>query len=197
MAIVILAAGASMRMGSPKQLLNWGRNSLLGHAITTCKKSLAKDIIVVLGANCDTIASGIKETDVSVVINKEWKQGLGRSIASAVQFILDSKKKVTGLLIILADQPFVTTDYLDKMVSEFNSGSSKIIATTYDSDITGVPVLFDVSYFKELSQLSGDAGAKSLIKKYQNQLKVLIPKFQNWDIDTKEDYAKLKRRYFS
>ncbi|MGC6431562.1 MAG: nucleotidyltransferase family protein [Jejuia sp.] len=191
-AIAILAAGASSRMGSPKQVLKWGNTSLLEHAITNSKKSNAKEVIVVLGANNDTISSQITTDDVSVVINKEWEKGLGRSIASAVLYVLDSNK-VEGLLIVLADQPFVTSTYLNEMILTFNLNTGKIIATAYDSDRFGVPALFDKSYFEELSRLVGDEGAKAILKKYNHQVVVLSPDFQNWDIDTKEDYKRLKK----
>lgn len=195
-AIAILAAGASKRMGSPKQLLSWGESTLINHAITFSKNTKANKVIVILGANGEAISMKIEDVDVSVVINNEWQKGLGKSIATAAQFILDLKQEVDGLLIVLADQPFVTSEYLDEMIAEFDKGLSKIVATSYDSKKIGVPALFGESFFTELSQLSGDEGAKSLIKKYDGFVKVQTPNFNNFDIDTKADYEKFSKEKF-
>ncbi|TBN06341.1 nucleotidyltransferase family protein [Hyunsoonleella flava] len=187
-AIAILAAGASKRMGSPKQLLKWGETTLLQHSIKTCKNTVAKEVFTVLGANHEVIASGIEDESLPLVFNKEWEQGLGKSIASASKFLLNSNKIFEGILIVLADQPFVTTSFLDEMMNQFNPNSKDIIATSYNSSKCGVPVLFDKAYFKELSDLSGDDGAKSILEKHITSVQVIAPDFENTDIDTKEDY---------
>ncbi|MBC3759940.1 nucleotidyltransferase family protein [Hyunsoonleella sp. SJ7] len=187
-AIAVLAAGASTRMGCPKQLLKWGEKSLIQHAIHTSKNTLAMEVIVVLGANSEDITFEINTEAVTVIVNNEWQQGLGKSIASAAHFVLDSKEKVDGLLIVLVDQPFVTSDYLNEMLKTFNPNKKEIIATSYSKEKIGVPTLFDKTYFRELSQLSGDDGAKGIIKTHKDLVKVITPNFKNIDIDTQADY---------
>ncbi|GGD11762.1 nucleotidyltransferase family protein [Hyunsoonleella pacifica] len=192
--IAILAAGASKRMGSPKQLLKWENTTLLKHTIKTCKDTVEEDIVVILGANYAAISSDIKTEAVHIIENENWDLGLGKSIACAAQYCLDSKVNSDGLLIVLADQPFVTTVYLDSMINLFDSNFEAIVATAYNPHKNGVPALFHKNYFKELSELSGDDGAKSLLKKYKQSVKAIYPDFENLDIDTKEDYQhELKR----
>ncbi len=192
-AIVILAAGASTRMGSPKQLLNWGETSLINHIITNSKAIKSSHLAVVLGANFEIIASEIVDPSVSIINNKEWQKGLGKSIAYASQFAMDSKEVFDGILLILADQPFVSSSYLGTMIDTFNSEMESIVTTSYGNQKIGVPALFSNSFFEELSQLSGDEGAKSILEKYRDFVKVLTPDFQNLDMDTKADYKSLKK----
>ncbi len=193
-AIAILAAGASSRMGQPKQILKWGDTTLISHCINVCNATSAKETMVVLGANQDAIFPEIKDESVSVIINKHWRLGLGKSIACAAQYCLDSNENSDGLLIVLADQPFVTTHYLNRMIHEFQTTKPDIITTQYASKVKGVPVLFNNTYFKALSQITGDDGAKSIIKSHSNFVKTLTPNFDNVDIDTNGDYNTLLAR---
>ncbi|TVZ59493.1 molybdenum cofactor cytidylyltransferase [Flavobacteriaceae bacterium MAR_2010_105] len=196
-AILILAAGGSSRMGQPKQLLKWGKNSLLGHTIENVLKTNTHEIIVVLGANFNSVKQEIKNYQVTILNNKDWSQGLGTSIAYGVHYLLESSSSVDGVLIVLADQPFVDRDYLEKMMTSFSSSRKQILATAYDDDIQGVPVLFDASYFEELSKLTGDVGAKQCIKRHQLFVKTLVPPVKNVDLDTLEDYEKEYRLKFN
>ncbi|GAA4970707.1 nucleotidyltransferase family protein [Algibacter aquimarinus] len=194
--IVILAAGASSRMGSPKQLLNWGEDILLNHAINTALEVGNSEVIVVLGANQEIIKKAIQSNSIVILQNDEWKKGLGKSIACAVNYILKLKPQTQGVLITLADQPLINTDYLNKIISRFSSNENQIIATLYDNNIKGVPVLFDKIYFQELSNLIGDDGAKKLLKAHEYSVKTLKPPLKNVDLDSKEDYEKLHKENF-
>ncbi|MFS4482906.1 nucleotidyltransferase family protein [Hyunsoonleella sp. 2307UL5-6] len=191
--IAILAAGASKRMGSPKQLLKWKDSTLLKHAIKTCKNTLVKDVIVVLGANCQVIASEIKDEMITVITNTSWELGLGKSIGFAAEYVSTSKENSDGLMIVLADQPYVTSSFLNIMIEAFNGTSKGIIATAYKADKKGVPALFHKKYLMELAQLSGDDGAKSILKKYSSSVSVIIPDFENIDIDTPQDYQQVSK----
>lgn len=177
-------------MGRPKQLLPWKNKTLIENAIQTALEVDKAKVYVVLGANHLQIERIIKPYPIAVLINKKWQKGLGNSIAFGVNNIFDKAYK--GVLIMLADQPLIDSHDLIKLITEFNQGYKSIIATKYKGEKVGVPVIFDKFYFHELTQLNGDNGAKSLFKKYfQNLIPVELSN-DVIDIDTKDDYIKLK-----
>lgn len=194
--VVILAAGASNRMDEPKQLLKWGNSTLLGSTIEKAKMLNVKDVIVVLGANYLLISKIIKQSKITILNNVNWKNGLGSSIAFAVKHIMNDTIRTDATLFMLADQPFIEVDFLNTMINQFQEGKQSILATSYDENKYGVPVIFSKSYFKELIQLNDDKGAKHLLKKYKYHVKVLIPPAKNVDLDFKKDYLKLYKTYF-
>ena len=171
--VLILAAGSSSRMGRPKQLLKWNKITLLGHAISTAKEIKPLEIIVVLGANYNLFKSEISQEGIQILNNKNWKKGLGNSIASGVKQILKNDSNFDGILITLADQPLIDSTYLNSLIQEFEVGKSQIIASLYKNDKLGVPVLFDAIYFEELTKLNDDKGAKSLLHKYSDYVSAL------------------------
>ncbi len=194
--IVILAAGASKRMGTAKQLLAWGHTTLLGHAVETALKTDSKDVFVVLGANYTTISDEISKFPVSIIKNKDWELGLGKSIACAAEHILNLKPEVDAVLICLADQPFMDADFLNTLIQNFTLKTNQIVATSYANGISGVPVIFDKVYLSELLKLEDDKGAKMLLKKYASLVKVFKPKLENVDLDYKEDYENFRKNEF-
>ena len=190
-AVIILAAGASTRIGTPKQLLKWKNTTLLGHAIITAKKLNTKDIIVILGNNYALIKSKINNSGIQILNNKNWKNGLGNSIAFGVNNILENKSNIDGILIMLSDQPLIDSEYLNSLINKFIIGKHQIIATSYKSGKQGVPVLFDRIYFNELSKLNDDKGAKAIIEKYIKNVLVINGEQIVSDIDTLENYKNL------
>lgn len=189
--VIILAAGSSSRMGRPKQLLKWKNTTLLGHAITTSKALPTSKIIVVLGANYDRIYAEIKQYEIDILENKDWKSGLGKSIATGVSSIVRNEPDCDGVLFLLPDQPLIEAAYLRSLIDEFNAGKSQIIATSYDNGNRGVPVLIDKFYFRELALLNDDKGAKSILHKYSENVSRLDAGHNVADIDTLQDYERL------
>jgi len=195
-AIVILAAGASKRMGKPKQLLKWGDDTLINHTIKTAIKLNTKELIVVLGAHSELMKNNIDSSEMTILNNLNWEKGLGTSIACAIDYLQNSKPKVDAVLIILCDQPLITSNFLKSIVSKFQPNKQQIIATSYGKGKQGVPALFHKVYFNELITLSDDQGAKDLLKKHQTQVETLLPPTENMDLDTIEDYTNLYQSNF-
>lgn len=195
-AIVILAAGASKRMGSPKQLLKWGDETLINYSIKTVQKVNTKSVVVVLGANFELIKNGIQTSEVTILNNPHWEKGLGTSIAVAVEYLQNSKSSVDGVLITLCDQPLITSDFLKLLISKFQLDKNQIIATSYGNGKHGVPALFDKVYFNELMGLSDDQGAREILKRQSNNVIGVTPPESNVDLDTNEDYTTLYQSKF-
>lgn len=189
-AVVILAAGAATRMQSIKQLLPYKNSSLLGNAIQSAIESKASATICVLGANAEVIQKTIEKEAVSITINENWASGLGSSIAHSVNFGEKHFQEIEGIVFTLADQPFVSSEYINLML-DAALDTEKIYASQYPETI-GVPVLFPKKYFKDLKKLEGEQGAKKLLQIYQHQVIPVSPDFINLDIDTPEDYKKIK-----
>ncbi len=188
-AVVILAAGESSRMQQTKQLLPWGKSTLLGNAIKEALQSNAEKVYVVLGAKAETIQKQINSTDVICILNKNWKEGMGSSISCAINYLLNLKTDYEGILIMLCDQPLIDTDYINKMISTFKRSNKGIVATAYKHR-KGVPVLFHKKYLEELSNLDGNLGAKQIIVANSNGVIAINPNGKEKDLDTMEEYQK-------
>jgi len=186
-AILILAAGNSSRMGTVKQLLPYKQTTLLGWSIKQAQKSKACDIYCVLGANTEIIKKQIDNSSIKIIINPNYKDGLSTSIVFGVNYLMD--KKIDSVLIILADQPNINSNYLNEMIITSGVNPEKIIASNYENKI-GVPAIFPKHYFNQLLNLKGDKGAKKLLNKQSSEVIKMKP-FNLIDIDTKKDYYNL------
>lgn len=195
-AILILAAGASQRMGKIKQLLPWKNTTLLGNAIAQAKGIKSIAIFVVLGANACEIKEEIDFTDIQILENLNWKNGLGSSLAISVSEIDKLYVNYNTLLVILADQPLIDTKYLENLLVLFNTSGKKIAATQYKNGV-GVPAIFSDHYFEALKKLNVDFGAKALLKKYIEDVASNSPKGKEKDVDTWEDYQNLIKTFRS
>ncbi|MCP4974815.1 MAG: nucleotidyltransferase family protein [Maribacter sp.] len=186
-AVVILAAGESSRMQKTKQLLPWGKSTLLGSAIKEALESNAENVYVVLGAKAETIQMQLEKSDVDLIFNNDWKKGMGSSISCAINYLLHLETNYDGILIMLCDQPLIDAIYLNKMISTFKKSGKGIVATAYESR-NGVPVLFNNKYFEQLSLLDSDKGAKAIIMDNPTDVLTIIPMGKEIDLDTIEEY---------
>ncbi|WP_394748805.1 nucleotidyltransferase family protein [Spongiimicrobium salis] len=195
-AILILAAGSSTRMGTPKQILPWGDTTLLGNAIRSAQGTGIKDIYVVLGANAPQILEINPIKDIHFLTNSNWKEGLGTSIATGMRYFQEANKNYRGVLVMLGDQPLIDTTYLNKMITTFTLTKNSIVCTAYDEK-KGVPALFDQVYFKEMILLSKDYGAKEILHANKKKLLALNALGKAVDLDTMEAYKRLRADTFS
>lgn len=193
--IIVLAAGASRRMGQPKQLLPWGTKTVLAHAIAQTQGAGATASCVVLGSRYQHIAKSIAATAVPVVFNPNWEQGMGTSIAAGLQWMLDQHPELDGVLVQLCDLPLVNASHLKGLIQALNDPTD--IRITAYTDTQGVPAIFGKAYFDNLQELRDETGAKSIIQTYNKQVgKVPFPGPYR-DIDTLEAYESLKKEVWS
>ena len=193
-AILVLAAGKSSRMKTTKQLLKFNNKFLLDVVLEKSKKLCSDSIFCVLGANSEKIKKNITTKNVHFIINKNYDKGLSTSIVEGVRFIESKHKNLTGILILLADQPKISSQYLRDLIQLFTIHSKKIVASKYNNSI-GVPAIFPSSYFSELKCLKGDLGAKKLLKKEINSIIFSNIDTNFVDLDTPEDLHNYKTKH--
>ena len=186
--IIILAAGSSSRLGKPKQNLVYKGKTLLQRAIKAGLDSACNNVMVVLGANLDSIKPTITHSRVRIIYNQDWEEGMASSIRIGISTIQRLEPKTTSVILMLCDQPFVDASLLNELVQK--KSLKGIVASSYNG-ITGAPVLFDAAYFGELLLLKGQEGAKKLLLKYPNDIDTVSFPLGSIDIDTIEDYEKL------
>jgi len=189
-AIIVLAAGSSSRLGRPKQLINFQGKSLLQHAVDEALQTSLQPIIVVVGGHDDAIIKTLKEAKVTIIKNLNWKEGISSSIRCGLEALLEINPIIDGVIFMVCDQPHVTKFLLESLLKEQQKFGQPIVASTYEN-IQGTPVLFHKCFFSQLMELTGDTGARKLIK--QNSEKASSVPFPKGaiDIDTLEDYEKL------
>jgi len=160
---ILLAAGASTRMGSMKQLLPWKSSTLLEHSIRQLKQTDIDFLVVVLGANAEVILKKISFDDVEVVVNGDWQKGMATSIAAGLSSLLEKTPEIQSVLIALSDQPLLDINYYKNLIDKSLISKNKIVASAY-SDQLGVPAIFDRDYFDNLLNLKGNQGARALLR---------------------------------
>lgn len=184
---ILLAAGGSERLGFSKQLLEWRDKPLISFILDLLRQIGFYSIIVVVGANSDAIKKAVNRQNITFVKNPIWHKGIGTSIKAGIKTI---SKKANAAIIFVVDQPYLSTDLINKLIEAYIDEKSQIVAPIVNGIQTN-PVLFDRSVFDELMKLKDDEGAKNLLHSYRLKLlkykdhKLLI------DIDTIEDYQKL------
>lgn len=182
--ILILAAGSSTRMGTAKQLLVAGNTTLLGVTIESALKSAANKVYCVLGANAQVISRSISKYNVESIFNPHYKSGLSSSIVTGIEHL--SNQNFDAVLLVLGDQPLVSSDYLNKIIDTFKNHERKIIVSKYNETI-GVPAIVPKIYYKNLLKLKGDKGAKDFLNNRKKAI-IQLEKTNLMDIDTKKDY---------
>ena len=189
--LIILAAGASTRMGTPKQLLLYRGCSLIRHITEVAIASVCQPIAIVLGANVERIKPEISQLPVQIVENQQWAEGMNSSIRVALEALLAMNPNLEAVAIALCDQPFVSSQTLNQLVEAYRLTSQPIIASEYAGTL-GVPALFSGTLFSELMTLKSTEGAKHLIKKHIHEVfSVPFPE-GSIDIDTPNDYEQLQ-----
>jgi molybdenum cofactor cytidylyltransferase len=186
---VVLAAGASTRFGSPKQLVRYNGQTLLQRVLGVANELSAAAVTVVLGANAAEIVATLPASRASVLINRDWREGIASSLRTAVRSLPGA---CDGLLVMLADQPLIATAALTRLISTWRRQPRQIVASRY-SGATGVPVIFPRWCFEQLAELRGDQGARALITRHSDHVVALALPEAAIDIDQPEDLLGLTR----
>jgi len=189
-AVLILAAGQSSRLGSPKQLLEFEGSPLISRVAKTAVEAGIGEMFVVVGANAEQVLAELEMPGLRVVKNEEWKEGMASSIRAGLAAVEKADLEADGVMILVCDQPYLEAGTLREILQKQQSSGSAMAASVYQGKV-GTPAVFHRSIFPKLMELKGDTGARKIFSAYADQ--VTLVQFEKGiiDIDTKEDYEKL------
>lgn len=189
-AIIILAAGASKRMGQPKQLLLYKGQTLLSYVTKCALDSVGNPVIVILGANAEKIEPGIASLPIVIIKNYRWSEGIASSIRCGINYIQKQDFNLNGVVFLTCDQPFISTELIEQLIAAHHSTNKPIIASQYGETL-GIPALFSRTFFSALMQLHGERGAQRIVNKYPHLVEALDFPQGQIDLDTLENYQQL------
>ena len=187
---VVLAAGSSSRMGSPKQTLQFRGKSLLRRAALAALGAGCRPVIVVTGAHSELSRRELEGLDVREVLNTRWETGMASSIRAGVESLISADADADAVVLMLCDQPHVTAEVISGLVAAHRATGRPVIASTYGGG-SGVPALFGKTLFAELARLEGAAGAKQVIKRHASETHFLPFQAGEVDVDTPDDFSRL------
>ena len=187
--VILLAAGASTRLGQPKQLLMFGDLTLLDHCIHVAHGSNADSIIVVVGAKPHSVNTQVSDK-THIANNVYWQEGMSSSIRLGIKTLVEVDPLAEGAILMVCDQPYVTSLLLNTLIATHQTTGKPIVASGYDNTF-GPPAFFHKKLFPELLQLDGDVGAKAVVQQHADEVELVLFPQGNIDIDTVADYQKL------
>lgn len=188
--IIILAAGNSSRLGQPKQLLEYQGKTLLQRTVDEVLSLNAAEVVVILGSNHAMISKETILNGTTVLVNHRWQTGMASSIQAGIGHLL-ANGKIESALLTLCDQPHVNCSLLAELIKTQQINGKPIVASAYEGTV-GVPAVFSREMFPALLSLEGQEGAKKLIADNPQLLETIAFPKGIVDIDTLEDYRKLK-----
>ena len=190
-AVLMLAAGASTRMGQPKMFLTYKGKTFLQRTAEAAT-AVSDHCYAVAGSLAGEITLALRPYNVKVINNPLWQNGMGSSIAAGMEGIAQAGITPGAILITVCDQPFIDDNLLQEMINTLQKSGKGIIACTYN-DTIGTPVLFTPTYFPLLAQLGGQHGAKKLVQQNPDDVASIPFPLGGFDIDTPEDYERLQQ----
>jgi molybdenum cofactor cytidylyltransferase len=188
--VLLLAAGASSRMGSPKQLLPWKNQPLVRYITNQALSLPCRPVLVITGSNAEKVSAVLMDTAAEIIFCEEWDSGMGHSLACGISALEKLHPNVLGVMVLLADQPMVDKAYMEQLCIHFFKQDSRGIVASRYGQVLGPPLIFSRDFFAALQNLSGDRGAKDLLIRHASQvLEISFPEgLLDWD--TPEDVAR-------
>jgi molybdenum cofactor cytidylyltransferase len=193
---LILAAGASTRMGTLKQLLPVGQATLLDHVLAQALQSGLERVVLVLGFRAEAILKGLKgdlrHPKLSIIVNKNFPKGISSSLIAGLSVV---EKDAQGVMIILGDMPHITTSLINLLLDNYEKSPLSLAALTSKSKRSH-PVIIGRPFFSALHRLRGDEGAKALFAEAPDHVLLVQPpeEYDDTDIDTLDEYLALRKK---
>lgn len=191
-AVLILAAGSSSRLGKPKQLVNFRSKFLLQHSIDVSEALNLSEKLIVLGANAARILREVDLKNHQLLINDNWQEGMSTSLKKGLEEIQNSYPVIDNVLVLLSDQPFISVSVLQELIDQHLKTNCLASFSEYQG-IPGVPAIFSKEIFEDLLKIEGDRGARDLIKNGLTNYQLISFEKGIVDIDTEDDLQQLKQ----
>lgn len=189
---IILSAGESKRMGTPKQLLPWGKTIVLQRIVDMASASRLEMILLILGCRADEIAGRISLSPQSrILVNQDFREGMGSSVQCGIR---NSPPDAEAFMILLGDQPLVDTSAINRLIDSYYENGKGIVIPVYNGR-RGHPVLFAARFKSELLAI-GDQGAREVVHKHAGEILEVpmdTPHILK-DMDTPQDYEKARKQ---
>jgi len=187
---VVLAAGAATRFQTSKQLAMYAGMPLVKRAVRLAEAVCPKRTVLVTGSDWQRVHEAAAPLSGFLVRNEMYAAGMAGSIACGVRTVAAAADAV---MILLADQPLISTDYLQQMIDAWDASDQYIIASEYAGN-AGPPAIFPARYFGQLAHLEGDVGARSLVREHWQQVITIPCDAAACDIDTMNDLRELQNQ---
>lgn len=195
-ASVLLAAGASSRLGKPKQLLQSGGESLLRRSARLAVEAGCSPNIVVLGAFAGIFRLELDGLAVEILINPDWRTGMGSSLSVAMNRMLKREVVPGAALLLVCDQPDISAELMRALITKQAADENPIVASRYTGragrEILGVPSVFGSAFFPELAAVQGDQGARGVLVRHAAETGYVDFPQGSFDVDTPADELILK-----
>jgi molybdenum cofactor cytidylyltransferase len=189
-AAIVLAAGASSRLGQPKQLVAIGGEALLVRTVRMAREAGCDPVIVVTGFDAERMCDALQDLPVTLINNEDWQSGMGSSLRCGIMALEKLSRRPSNVLLLVCDQVALSAELLRDLRSLHARGERPITASRY-SGRAGVPAIFPSKYFSELSQVEGDRGARGVLERHSQD--VVLIEFSDGviDLDTPEQLREL------
>ena len=179
----VLAAGASTRFGSPKQLVRIAGEPVLHQTVANAALVTGQSVTVVIGANAREVAAALRQRAVSIALNRDWEEGISSSIRVAVR---SAPPGSSALLLMLADQVAVTADDLKRLHAAWRRHPILICAALH-SGAPGLPAIFPRWAYTDLLDLRGDRDPRLVLRRNVDRVGRIPMQNAAIDLDTPED----------
>jgi molybdenum cofactor cytidylyltransferase len=191
---IILAAGASVRFGQPKQLIKLRGKYLIERVLDAALKSRLDLVVLVLGHEYQSILQAlgakVSHPQLEVVINHKYQEGQSSSLKAGLVTV---QKAFSSVMYLLADQPMINSNTIDLLLDQIHGSRREVCVPVFEGR-RGNPTIFKRSIYEEIMMIDGDIGARNIIAK--NAERVLYAKIKDplcfFDIDSPEDLKKLQ-----
>lgn len=185
---VVLAAGSASRFGATKQLADFDGQSLVQRAMQTANDACGDHSMLIVGHDRLAVTASCCNSQGFIAVNNDYADGLGTSLASAVRSL---RHVADAVIVLLADQPLVSTQHVQSLASAWSGSENEIVATAFGETV-GPPVLFPSACFDDLAALTGDTGGRHLFEDPRFQLQTLEFEAAAIDVDTLQDLQSLR-----